>query len=128
MALARTDLTAVTQVGQATTSVIVTCAAQGGVAQTCYIKSIMIYNPDFDHLQNVDIHIVPNSGGSAGSVSTVTRIARIGIQTSDTFFFEPSYPIVLTKAGDTLQIGNQGDESGLADNSINVYATGDIDL
>ena len=88
----------------------------------------MIYKTDFDHVQNVDIHIVHNSGGSAGSVSTVTRIARIGIQTSDTFFFEPSYPIVLTKTGDTLQIGNQGDQTGLADNSINVYATGDIDL
>tara|TARA_B100000287_G_C20408594_1_gene692611 strand:+ start:281 stop:655 length:375 start_codon:yes stop_codon:yes gene_type:complete len=124
MALARTDLTAVTQIGSATTSVVVTVPASGGVAQTCYIKSIMMYNCSKSDTQNVDVHIVPNSGGSAGSVSTVTRIARVGLATDDTYFFEPAYPITLTNTGDTLQIGNEGNVV----DSINVYVTGDIDI
>ena len=120
MALARTDLTAVTQIGMASTVAGVTVSA----GQTCYVKSIMLHNLDTSGTQNANIYVVPNSGGSAGTIGTGNKIARIGIGTDDTFFFEPAYPIVLTKTGDTLQIGNEG----VTANSLNVYVTGDIDL
>ena len=51
MALARTDLSPVVQVGRASTVGVVTV----GSAQTCYIKSIMIHNLDRDNLQNCNI-------------------------------------------------------------------------
>ena len=121
MALARTDLTPVYQVGAASTVGVVTV----GSAQTCYIKSIMIHNLSQSSPQNVDIHIVPNSSGSVGSSSSTTQIARLGIGTDDTFFFEPAYPIVMRNNGDTLQIQNEG----LAvTNSVNVLVTGDIEV
>ena len=120
MALARTDLTPVYQVGAASTVGVVTV----GSAQTCYIKSIMIHNLDQSGVQNVDIHVVPNSSGSAGSSSSTTQIARIGVGTDDTFFMEPAYPITLTKEGDSIQVQNEGS----ATNAINVVATGDIEV
>ena len=121
MALARTDLTPVYQVGAASTVGVVTV----GSAQTCYIKSIMIHNLDSTNTQNVDIHIVPNNGGSAGAASSTTQIARIGVGTDDTFFFEPAYPVVMRNTGDTLQIRNEGN---MATNSVNVLVTGDIEV
>ena len=121
MALARTDLTPVYQVGAASTVGVVTV----GSAQTCYIKSIMIHNLDQSGVQNVDIHVVPNSSGSAGSSSSTTQIARIGVGTDDTFFFEPAYPIVMRNNGDTLQIQN---EALTVTNSVNVLVTGDIEV
>ena len=120
MALARTDLTAVTQIGMASTVAVVTVSA----GQTCYVKSIMIHNLNENNAQNCNIYVVPNSGGSAGTIGTANRIARVGVGSDDTFFFEPAYPIVLTKTGDTLQVGNEGSTP----DSINVYVTGDIDL
>ena len=120
MALARTDLTAVTQIGMASTVAIVTV----GASQTCYVKSIMIHNCDASGAQNVNVYVVPNRGGSAGTISTANRIARIGIGTDDTFFFEPAYPIVIRNTGDAVFVGNEG----VTANMINVYATGDIDL
>ncbi len=120
MALARTDLSPVTRIGAATTVGVVTV----GSAQTCYVKSLMIYNRSRSAVENVNIYIVPNNGGNVGSVATTNQIARIGIGTDDTFFFEPAYPIVLRNTGDALFIGNEG----VAANGLNVLATGDIEL
>ena len=120
MGLARTDLTAVTQLGMGVTSAVLTVSA----GQTCYIKSVMIHNLSMAGSQDCHIYIVPNSGGSAGTISTANRMARIGVGTDDTFFFEPAYPITLTSTGDALFVGNEGNTA----DSINVYVTGDIDL
>ncbi len=121
MALARTDLSPVVQVGAATTVGIVTV----GSGQTCYIKSILIYNVDANNSQDAEIDIVPNNSGNVGTAISTTQIARLGIGTQDTFFFEPAYPIVLRNNGDSLQITNIGVNTV---NAINVLVTGDIDL
>ena len=84
----------------------------------------MIHNLDRDGVQNCNIYVVPNNGGSVGSISSTNKIARIGIGTDDTFFYEPAYPIVLTKNNDTLQVGNEG----WTDNSLNILVTGDIEI
>jgi hypothetical protein len=121
MALNRGNLGNVTQVGAATTTAVYTV----GSAQTAYIKSVLITNLDASSTQNVQVHVVPNSGGSAGTASSTTRVARIGISTDDTFFFEPAYPITLTATGDTLQVYNEGLP---ASNSVNVLVLGDKEV
>ena len=78
-----------------------------GSAQTAYIKSVLLHNLSDSSIQNVEIHVVENSGGSAGTATTDTRVARIGVGTDDTFFFEPAYPITLPSNGDTLQVKNE---------------------
>ena len=69
---------------------------------------------------NVQVHVVPNAGGSAGTASSVTRLARLGISTEDTYFFENAYPITLTSNGDSIQIYNEN----TAD-AVNVLVLGD---
>jgi len=120
MALNRGNLGFTTQVSAGTTSSVYTV----GSAQTAYIKSVLIYNLSTTAAQSVAIHVVPNSGGSAGTANSTTRIARIGISTDDTFFFEPAYPITLSSNGDTLQVYNEG----LTANSINVLVLGDKEV
>jgi uncharacterized protein YabE (DUF348 family) len=120
MALNRGNLGFTTQIGAGVTAAVYTV----GSAQTAYIKSVLITNLDATSTQNVQVHVVENSGGSAGTASSTTRIARIGISTDDTFFFEPAYPITLTSNGDTLQVYNEG----VAANSVNVLVLGDKEV
>jgi hypothetical protein len=125
MALARTDLTpGPIQIGAGVTVGICTVRAVSGVAQTIYLKSLLIHNLDAANTQNVKVHFVPNSSGNVGIATSVTQFARLGIGTDDTFFLEPAYPITLTKTGDSIQVQNEGS----ATNSINVVATGDIEV
>ena len=125
MALARTDLTpGPIQIGAGVTVGICTVRAVSGVAQTIYLKSLLIHNLDAANTQNVKVHFVPNSSGNVGIATSVTQFARLGIGTDDTFFLEPAYPITLTKTGDSIQVQNEGSTT----NSINVVATGDIEV
>ena len=67
MALARTDLTpGPIQIGAGVTVGICTVRAVSGVAQTIYLKSLMIHNLDAANTQNVKVHFVPNSSGNVG--------------------------------------------------------------
>jgi hypothetical protein len=95
-----------------------------GSAQTTYVKSILIHNLSTTAVQNTQIHFVPNNGGSAGTAGSLTQVARIGISTNDTFFFEPAYPLTLTSTGDSIQITNEG----TAPTSLNVVVLGDKEV
>ena len=116
MALNRGNLGFTTQIGAGVTAAVYTV----GSAQTAYIKSVLIHNLDTSGTQNVVVDIVPN----AGTASSTTQVAKIGISTNDTFFFEPAYPITLSATGDSLQVYNEGS----ATNSINVLVLGDKEV
>ena len=120
MALNRGNLGFTAQVGAGVTSAVYTV----GSAQTAYIKSVLFHNLSETSTQNVKVHVVQNSGGSAGTASSTTQVARIGISTNDTFFFEPAYPITLEGTNDTLQVYNEG----LTVESINVMVLGDKEV
>jgi uncharacterized protein YabE (DUF348 family) len=120
MALNRGNLGFTTQIGPGVTAAVYTV----GSAQTAYIKSILLHNLSSTGVQNAVIHVVQNNGGSVGTASSVTRIARIGISTNDTFFFEPAYPITIRSNNDTIQIYNEG----IVSNSINVLILGDKEV
>jgi len=120
MALNRGNLGFSTQIGAGVTAAVYTV----GSAQTAYIKSVLLHNLDTSGTQNVVVHVVQNSGGSVGASGSTTQVARIGISTNDTFFFEPAYPITLSATGDSLQVYNEG----FAANSINVLVLGDKEV
>jgi uncharacterized protein YabE (DUF348 family) len=116
MALAQVGLGSITQVAAATTATVYTV----GSAQTAYIRAIEIHSLDTSNTANVQIHIVPNDGGSAGTATSITRLARLGISTEDTYFFENAYPITLTANGDTVQVYNEN-----STDAVNVLVLGD---
>ena len=116
MALAQVGLGSITQVAAGTTTPVVTVSA----GKTAYIRALEIHSLDSSNTASVQVHVVPNSGGSAGTASSITRIARLGISTEDTYFFENAYPITLTSNGDSIQIYNEN----TAD-AVNVLVLGD---
>lgn len=116
MALAKVGLTTVTRIGAATTSTVLTV----GSAKTCYIRSVLLHNPDTSNTGTIKIHVVPVSGVSVGTATTLNQIAQLSIQPVDTYFFELAYPITLTTNNDTIQITNSSVAS-----SINVLILGD---
>ena len=117
MALAQVGLGSITQVGAAHTRSVYTV----GSAKTAYIRAIEIHSLDSTNNANVQVHIVPTQGsGVIGTASTITRIARLGISTEDTYFFENAYPITLNNNGDSIQVYNEN----TAD-AVNVLVLGD---
>ena len=117
MALAQGNLGNITQVAAATTTAVVTV----GSAKTVYVRAIEIHSLNASNTANVQVHIVPKTSGDAiGTASSVTRIARLGISTEDTYFFENAYPITLNDNGDSVLIYNENSAG-----AINVLVLGD---
>ena len=117
MALAQGNLGNVTQVAAGTTAAVVTV----GSAKTVYVRALEIHSLDASNTANVQVHVIPaQGGGSIGTPATNTRIARLGISTEDTYFFENAYPITLTSNGDSIQIYNENTAA-----AVNVLVLGD---
>ena len=117
MALAQVGLGSITQVGAASTQVVYSV----GSAKTSYIRALEIHSLDPTNTANVQIHIVPTTGsGVIGTASTITRLARLGISTEDTYFFENAYPITLNDNGDAVLIYNENTVD-----AVNVLVLGD---
>jgi hypothetical protein len=116
MALAKVGLGTVTRVALGTTATVLTV----GSAKTCYIRSVILHNIDSVNSSTVRIHVVPNSGGSVGTASSITQLAQLSVQPTDTYFFELAYPITLSNNNDTIQIAN----SSTID-AVNVLILGD---
>ena len=120
MALNKGSLGFPSQIGAGSSTHVVTVSS----SQPVYIKTILVHSLDVNNIQNVSIHYVQNNGGSTGTATTVNQIARLGITTNDTFFFEPAYPITLTSNGDSIFIHNEGISTG----AVNVLVLGDKEV
>ena len=115
MALERGKLTDVVPVGKGTTVAAVTVASNKKI----YVKSIIAHSPLVGIASaTAQVYMVPNSGGSAGTSSTANQIFNVDVYAGGTVLLEPSYPIVLTATGDTLQVGTGA-------TTINFLVTGD---
>ncbi len=120
MALAQVGLGTVTWVSAGTSEACYTV----GSAKTAYIRSVLLHSFNSSITQDATVHIVPNNGGSytAGTATSLTQFAKIGIGTDDTYFLELAYPLTLSSNGDSLVVDNKGTEG------INVIVLGDREL
>ena len=116
MALAQTSLGNVIHIAAGAAASVYTVAS----GQTTYIRSFLVHSLDASSTSNVKIHVVPNNGGNPGTATSNNQIARLGISTEDTYFFECAYPITLTSNGDTVQVNNEN-----TNQPINVLVLGD---
>ena len=116
MAFAKVGLGTVTRVALGTTSTVYSVSS----AKTAYIRSVVIHNIDAINSNTVKVHIVPNSGGSTGTASSINQLAQLSIQPLDTYFFELAYPITLSSDNDTIQVYNSS-----TTDAVNVLVLGD---
>jgi hypothetical protein len=119
MALQKVGLGTVTRVGIGSTVPVLIV----GSAKTCYIRSIICHNIDTVNSSTIKIHIVPVSGVSAGTASSINQLAQLSIQPTDTYFFELAYPITLASDNDTIQVYNSS-----TTDAINVLILGDKEV
>ena len=119
MALQKVGLGTVTRVGIGSTATVLTV----GSAKTCYIRSIICHNIDTINSSTIKIHIVPNSGGSVGTASSINQLAQLSIQPTDTYFFELAYPITLSSDNDTIRVYNSS-----TTDAVNVLILGDKEV
>ena len=116
MALQKVGLGTVTRVGIGSTATVLAV----GSSKTCYIRSIICHNIDTVNSSTVKIHIVPNSGGSVGTASSINQLAQLSIQPTDTYFFELAYPITLASDNDAIRVYNSS-----TTDAVNVLILGD---
>ena len=115
MALERGKLTDVIAVGLGNTLAAVTVASNKKV----YVKSIIAHAPLVGLASGTaQVYMVPNNGGSAGTAGTTNVLFDVDVFGGETVLIEPSYPIVLTATGDSLQVGTGA-------TTINFLVTGD---
>jgi hypothetical protein len=98
MALQRTKLlniqsvTGIATVGIFTAGVTTTAA---GVAGTTYIRSVIMHNTGLATCTS-SLYVYP-TGVAATDVGQIAyRLARVDLDSNETFFFESNYPLVLT--------------------------------
>ena len=120
MPLSQAGLGTVTWVSAGTSEACYTV----GSAKTAYIRSVLLHSFNNTDTQDATVHIVPKTGGSyvAGTATSLTQFAKIGIGTDDTYFLELAYPLTLSNNGDSLVVNNIGAEA------LNVTVLGDREL
>ena len=100
MALRKTELLNVTSVtGIATVGILtvgVTSTAGGvGIASTTYLRGVVMHNTGLATATS-SLYVYPSGVAVSGVGQTAYRLARVDLNSNETFFFEMNYPLVLT--------------------------------
>ena len=100
MALKRTKLLgiqAVTGINTVGILTVGTTATAGGVgiASTTYLRGVVMHNTGLSTATS-SLYVYPSSVTVSGVGQTAYRLARVDLNSNETFFFEMNYPLVLT--------------------------------
>ena len=100
MALKRTKLLGIQAVTGINTvgimTVGVTSTAGGvGIASTTYLRGVVMHNTGLGTATS-SLYIYPSSVSDVAFGQTAYRLARVDLNSNETFFYEMNYPLVLT--------------------------------
>lgn len=135
MALKRTKLLGIQAVTGINTVGILTVgttqtAGGVGIASTTYLRGVVMHNTGLNTCTS-SLYVYPSSEAVSGFGKTAYRLARVDLDTNETFFFELNYPIVLTNqekivvevTQPALTVGGAGIGS-----AVNYQILGDTDI
>ena len=99
MALQRTKLLgiqAVTGINTVGILTVGTTATAGGVgiASTTYLRGVVMHNTGLATCTS-SLYVYPSGVAVSGVGETAYRLARVDLNSNETFFFEMNYPLVL---------------------------------
>ena len=100
MGLKRTKLLGIQSVtGIATVGILTVGTTQTaggvGIASTTYLRGVVMHNTGLSTATS-SLYIYPNGVSDVSVGQTAYRLARVDLNSNETFFFEANYPIVLT--------------------------------
>ena len=135
MGLKRTKLlgiqavTGINTVGILTVGVTQT-AGGVGIASTTYLRGVVMHNTGLGTATS-SLYVYPSGESNITVGQTAYRLARVDLNSNETFFFEANYPIVLTDrekivvevTQPLLAVGGAGIGS-----AINYQILGDTDI
>ena len=99
MGLQRTKLlgiqavTGINTVGILTVGVTTT-AGGVGIASTTYLRGVVMHNTGLSTATS-SLYVYPDGVAADGIAHTAYRMARVDLDSNETFFFEMNYPLVL---------------------------------
>ena len=73
------------------------CTGPVGVASTTYLRGVVMHNTGLGSATS-SLYVYPGAAARAevtGYGITAYRLARVDLNSNETFFFEPNYPIVM---------------------------------
>ena len=101
-----------------------------GIASTSYVRGVIMHNTGLGTATS-SLYVYPNGESNITVGQTAYRLARVDIDSNETFFFEPNYPIVLTDGEKIIVEITQPNSSvgGLGVGTImNYQVLGDTDI
>jgi hypothetical protein len=135
MGLKRTKLlgiqavTGINTVGILTVGVTET-AGGVGIASTTYLRGVVMHNTGLATATS-SLYVYPSSVSDISVGQTAYRLARVDLNSNETFFFEANYPIVLTDREKIIvEVTQPASEVGGAGigSAINYQILGDTDI
>lgn len=135
MGLKRTKLlgiqavTGINTVGILTVGVTET-AGGVGIASTTYLRGVVMHNTGLGTATS-SLYVYPSGVSDISVGQTAYRLARVDLDSNETFFFEANYPIVLTDREKIIVEVTQPSDtvggSGIG-SAINYQILGDTDI
>ena len=135
MGLKRTKLlgiqavTGINTVGILTVGVTET-AGGVGIASTTYLRGVVMHNTGLATATS-SLYVYPSGVSDISVGQTAYRLARVDLNSNETFFFEANYPIVLTDREKIIVEVTQPSDtvggSGIG-SAINYQILGDTDI
>ena len=100
-----------------------------GIASTTFLRGVVMHNTGLSTCQ-ASLYIY-DDGESEGSGAAITtrRIARVDLNSNETFFFETPYPITMTDGSQLfIEVGVSGNGGSGIGSMVNVQVLGDTDI
>ena len=135
MGLKRTKLlgiqavTGINTVGILTVGVTET-AGGVGIASTTYLRGVVMHNTGLGTATS-SLYVYPSGVSDISVGQTAYRLARVDLNSNETFFFEANYPIVLTDREKIIvEVTQPSDTVGGTGigSAINYQILGDTDI
>ena len=133
MGLKRTKLlgiqavTGINTVGILTVGVTET-AGGVGIASTTYLRGVVMHNTGLATATS-SLYVYPSGVSDISVGQTAYRLARVDLNSNETFFFEANYPIVLTDREKIIvEVTAPGSGGTGIGSAINYQILGDTDI
>ena len=133
MGLKRTKLlgiqavTGINTVGILTVGVTET-AGGVGIASTTYLRGVVMHNTGLGTATS-SLYVYPSGESDISVGQTAYRLARVDLNSNETFFFEANYPIVLTDREKIIvEVTAPGSGGTGIGSAINYQILGDTDI
>ena len=100
-----------------------------GVASTTYLRGVVMHNTGITTATS-SLYIYPNGESNITVGQTAYRLARVDLDSNETFFYEMNYPLVLTDGEkivvEITQPANEVGGNGIS--TVNYQILGDTDI